>query len=94
MSYSTHVNLMEDFIHNSPSIIHSSMYMSSVDILVYGEFYSWHDLVFYGRVLLCVLILGRANITSSLFWTAMQGRTTLSAYPHWPCFVNVAIGQL
>ena len=23
----------------------------------------------------------------------MQGRTTLSAYPHQPCFVNVAIGH-
>ena len=60
--------LLEDFLQKSPSIIYSSMYMSFVDILVYGEFYSWHDLVVYGQVLLCVLFLGQADITSSLFW--------------------------
>ena len=37
MSYFVYVNLMEDFPQNSPSIFWSSMYLLSVDKLVYGE---------------------------------------------------------
>ena len=41
---------MDDFLQNSPSMIHLSMYMSSVDLLVYGEFPLLHDLVVQVRV--------------------------------------------
>ena len=47
--------------------------------------------------------LWTSSFMCSLSWTSwynfffvlatMQGRTTLSAYPHQPCFVNVAIGH-
>ena len=50
MSYFGHVSLMEDFLQNSPSMIHSSMYMSSIDILIYGKFPLLHDLVVHVRV--------------------------------------------
>ena len=50
VSYFAHVSLIEDFLQNLPSMIHSSMYMSSVDILVYGEFTLLHDLVVHVRV--------------------------------------------
>ena len=45
-----YVNLTEDFLQNSPSMIHLSMYMSSVDTLIYGEFPLLHDLVVHVRV--------------------------------------------
>ena len=83
VSYFSHVSLMEDFLQNSPSMIHSSMYMSSIDTLVYGEFPSLHDLVVYGRVLLYILVLGQADIISSVLWMTTQGRITLGAYPHY-----------
>ena len=82
VSHLAHVNLMEYFLQNSPSIIHSSMYMSSIDTLVYGELPSWHDLVVDGRVPLCVLTLRQADMISSVFWTTTQGQITLSTYPH------------
>ena len=37
------------------------------------------------------LVLGQADVTSSVFWTTTQGRVTFSVYPHQllpcPCFV-------
>ena len=59
MSYFAHVNLMEDFPQNSLSMIHSSINMSSVDTLVYGELPSSHDLVVHGRAPLCLLFLDK-----------------------------------
>ena len=50
VSHFAHVSLMEDFLQYLPSMIHSSMYMSSVDILVYGEFPLLHDLIIHVRV--------------------------------------------
>ena len=50
--YFVHMSLMEDFLQNSPSMIHSSMCMSSVDILVYEELPSLHDLVVHVHVLM------------------------------------------
>ena len=50
VSYFAHVSLMDDFLQNSPSMIHLSMYMSSVDLLIYGEFPLLHDLVVHVRV--------------------------------------------
>ena len=73
MSYFAHVNLMEHFLQNSLSMIHSSIYMSFVDTLVYGELPSPHDLVVHVQVFLCLLVLGRADIISSMFWTTTQG---------------------
>ena len=82
VSYFAHVNLMEDFLQNSPSMIHSSIYMSFIDTLVYGELPSPHDLVVHVQVFLCLLVLGRADIISSMFWTTTQGWVTLGIYPH------------
>ena len=59
VSYFAHVSLVEDFLQNSPSMIHSSMCMSSVDILVYEEFPSLHDLVIHVHVFI-----------SSFSWTS------------------------
>ena len=65
--------VMNDFLLNSPSIIHSSMYNSSIDILIYGKFPSLYDLGVYGRVPLCVLVLRQADVISSVFWMMTQG---------------------
>ena len=59
VSYFAHVNLMEDFPQNSLSMIHSSIYMSSVDTLVYGKPPSSYDLVVHGRAPLCLLFLDK-----------------------------------
>ena len=63
MSYFTYVNLMEDFPQNSPSIICSFMYLSSVDHLVYRELPMLYNLVINGRV----------GIILAALWTMTHG---------------------
>ena len=47
--------------------------MLSLNILVHGEFPSWPNSVVYGRISLCVLVLGRAKVVSSMLWMTKQG---------------------
>ena len=82
VSYFAYVNLMEDFSWNSPSVIHSSVFMLSLNILVHGEFPSWPNSVVYGRISLCVLVLGRAKVVSSMLWMTKQGWIILGTHPH------------
>ena len=72
MSYFTYVNLMEDFPQNSPSIICSFMYLSSVDHLVYRELPMLYNPVINGRV----------GIILAALWTMTHGRVILSVNPH------------
>ena len=76
--YFAHVNLMGDFLQNSPSMIYSSMHNSSIDILIYGGFPLSYDLVVYGRV----LIPGQGGVVSYVLGTTTLGRIILSAHPH------------
>ena len=85
MSYFTYVNLMEDFPQNSPSIICSFMYLSSVDHLVYRELPMLYNLVINGRV----------GIILAALWTMTHGWVILSVNPHQlppcPCVVCQSI---
>ena len=72
-SYFVYVNLMENFPQNSPSIIWSSMYLSSVDKLIYGGLPSLYNSAINGRVFLYVLVLGLVDISLAMLWTMTQG---------------------
>ena len=48
VSYFAYVSLIENFPQNSPSIIWSSMHLSSIDHLVYRELPSLYNLVING----------------------------------------------